>query len=768
MNECGGSVLRRVVWFLSLVLMLVMIGTWSVGGAIAQTADAGNDAPLSDKQALGALVATLNDDARRSELIKHLQALHAAMPAEKPSADAPKGATATPADDTEKALLQEQLTEVAGAQTKRLFSILGNIGDAFVRGWGLPAWFEYQVTNTDRRAFWLEIGTGGLLLPILVALLARWIVGMGLGGAIRRLRDSVPDTLRGRVFTGLARALLEAASVAAVFGAGYAALALLERSDEADQIALFIIQAIAGLTGIGVIARLILAPHAEALRPVPLASVTAAYLYLWVMRLALIGTVGFIASRTAIPLGASVGGAQAVQILSAIVFAGLTFMLVMQSRDAVAKTIRGDAGGAVRRRLADIWHVLALIYILLVFGVFVSGARDGFIYLVHGTGVTLAATLSAVIASMLLDRLLRKVFELDPELDARFPGLRTRSNLYRPVLKRGIDVLLIVAVVLALLAGWDVQLLDAFSPQTRLAILKGSGTIILVLVLCVLAWELASGAISRALAEATVDGKVRQPGSRAKTLLPLLRRAILVVLVVFGGLVILAEIGIEIAPLLAGAGVLGLAIGFGSQALVRDVITGLFILIEDTIAVGDYVTVGGHSGVVEDLSIRTIKLRDVSGTVHTVPFGDVTTVENFTKDFSYALLDIGVGYSEDTDVVCTVLGEIGTEIFEDEGFRDRILTPLEIMGVHELGDSAVVIRARIKTKPMLQWGVRREFYRRIKQRFDALGIEIPFPHQTVYFGENKEASLALERYRAGGAADVAKGLDGGGTGPGSE
>jgi small conductance mechanosensitive channel len=118
-----------------------------------------------------------------------------------------------------------------------------------------------------------------------------------------------------------------------------------------------------------------------------------------------------------------------------------------------------------------------------------------------------------------------------------------------------------------------------------------------------------------------------------------------------------------------------------------------------------------------------------------VPFGDVTTVENFTKDFSYAVLDIGVGYGEDTDVVSAVLGEIGVEISTDDVYGERIIGPMEIMGVHELGDSAVVIRARVKTKPMLQWGVRREFYRRIKKRFDVLGIEIPFPHQTVYWGE---------------------------------
>ena len=152
------------------------------------------------------------------------------------------------------------------------------------------------------------------------------------------------------------------------------------------------------------------------------------------------------------------------------------------------------------------------------------------------------------------------------------------------------------------------------------------------------------------------------------------------------------------------------------------------------------VTAGGHTGVVEDISIRTLRLRDVEGAVHTVPFGDVTTVVNLTKDFSYALLDIGVGYREDTDAVSVVIREVGEELRADPDHGPKILEPIEMLGVNELGDSAVVIRARIKTKPILQWGVKREMLRRLKKRFDAEGIEIPFPHQTLYFGVDKDGT----------------------------
>jgi small conductance mechanosensitive channel len=228
---------------------------------------------------------------------------------------------------------------------------------------------------------------------------------------------------------------------------------------------------------------------------------------------------------------------------------------------------------------------------------------------------------------------------------------------------------------------------------------------------------------------------------RTRTLLPLLRTTVLVVLMVMVTLIVLSELGVNIAPLLAGAGVVGLAIGFGSQALVKDVITGLFILIEDTLGVGDVVDVGkGHTGVVEALSIRTIRLRDVAGVVHTVPFSEVTTVRNLTKDFAYYVLDVGVSYREDTDEVVAVLKDVADDLQQDPKFGPLMLEPIEVIGVDRFADSAVMIKARLKTLAMKQWAVGREFNRRMKKAFDQHGIEMPFPHQTIYFGSDKRGN----------------------------
>jgi small conductance mechanosensitive channel len=191
--------------------------------------------------------------------------------------------------------------------------------------------------------------------------------------------------------------------------------------------------------------------------------------------------------------------------------------------------------------------------------------------------------------------------------------------------------------------------------------------------------------------------------------------------------------------------VIGLAVGFGAQTLVKDVITGLFILVEDTIVVGDYIEVGGHEGDVESISIRTIRLRDPAGSVHTVPFSDIGTVLNYTKDFSFVVLNIGVAYRENVDEVMKVIEDLGREMAEDPTLGPNIITPLDAQGVQSLDDSAVIIRAKMKVSPGTQWGMKREFNRRLKNRFDELGIEIPFPQRAITFGEDKKGNAVAGR-----------------------
>jgi small conductance mechanosensitive channel len=227
------------------------------------------------------------------------------------------------------------------------------------------------------------------------------------------------------------------------------------------------------------------------------------------------------------------------------------------------------------------------------------------------------------------------------------------------------------------------------------------------------------------------------PGSTRKritTLTGLVLTLSIVLLWAIVGITVLGQLGLDIAPVLAGAGIVGLAIGFGAQNLVRDVITGFFIVLENQIRVGDVAIVNGTGGLVEAVSFRTIVLRDLAGVVHTIPNGAITTVANMTKGWSAYVLDVRVAYREDTDRVVDVMREAAEALRKDPAFGSMILEPIEVFGIDDFGDSAIVIKARLKTVPMQQWTVGREYRRRLKKAFDACGIEIPVPHRSVFIG----------------------------------
>ncbi len=222
---------------------------------------------------------------------------------------------------------------------------------------------------------------------------------------------------------------------------------------------------------------------------------------------------------------------------------------------------------------------------------------------------------------------------------------------------------------------------------------------------------------------------------RVSTLVGMLRTIALVGLWAVVVIITLEQIGLNVTPILAGAGIMGLAVGFGAQNLVRDLISGFFLVLEDQVRVGDVAIVNGTGGLVEVITFRTIVLRDLSGIVHIFPNGTINTLSNMTKVWSGYVMDVGVAYKEDTDHVVEVMRRVGDELRQDPTLGPMILEPIEIFGVDEFADSAVIIKARLKTLPIQQWGVGREYRRRLKKAFDAEGIEIPFPHRSIYVGE---------------------------------
>ena len=278
------------------------------------------------------------------------------------------------------------------------------------------------------------------------------------------------------------------------------------------------------------------------------------------------------------------------------------------------------------------------------------------------------------------------------------------------------------------------EILRLYALQGALTALK----ILLILLLGVAAARVLRGAFSRLQKRlekvASAAGPSPDLSKRASTIVGLLRTIATVALWTVLGIMMLSQLGLDIGPILAGAGILGLAVGFGAQNLVRDFLSGIFFILEDAIRVGDVAVINGVSGVVEHISFRTVQLRDFSGTLHVFAHGQVNTLANMTKDWSAALIEVGVAYQSDLDRAMEVMGQTASEMQSEEAWREKFIAPPEVLGVENFADSAITLRVRLRTRPGEQWSMGREYRKRLKQALERAGIEIPFPQRVVHAG----------------------------------
>ena len=274
--------------------------------------------------------------------------------------------------------------------------------------------------------------------------------------------------------------------------------------------------------------------------------------------------------------------------------------------------------------------------------------------------------------------------------------------------------------------------------STKVWVLNHGIPIVLIVILAWIARKILKIVIKRFEKSLEQEGVVTSERvKRAKTLSGIISTSISAIIYAVALMMFITECGVNIAPLIAGAGIAGLAIGFGAQSLVKDVISGFFLIMEDQIRVGDVANVAGVGGLVESINLRTTRLRDLEGKVHIIPNGSIVVATNLTKDWSRALVEIGVAYKENVDNVISVLKEVGEELRNDPAFKEVILEPMTVQGLNSFGDSSINIRLFFKTLPIKQWDVAREFRKRVKKAFDEKGIEIPFPHRTIYMGEGE-------------------------------
>lgn len=672
---------------------------------------------------LQGLVKTLEDNAARAKLIRELKALIAAQQATKPAARPAPHAS---------------FIETLAAQFQ-------NVADDFVGIVGiaraaprLTGWIMAEFQSPAARLRWL-----GALIRLIVIFGAALIAAFATAWILRPVRHRFATAATGYLSrwipSFLATLLIELAPLGVFGGVATFVLAILHPSLPVRPIAMVAIVAILKAQSVITLIRVTLLsrpPYFLHLGPQ-----SRAYLYIWGRRFAIWVIYGFATIEIARWLGAPEAVTALLARLVTLVLAGLAIVFVLQNRAAVARFLRGGGRGnplrLLRNSLADGWHILAIIYIVGSFGTYFVDLRSGLGFVLRATAATIVILIVTGLALRLVRQLNGRGFAMSPELRARYPGLETRANKYIPALVLAVSVIVYLVAAILLLRSWGLDVLASLHGAVIGRATGAAASILLVVVIAIIVWEITSAAVERTLGNGVPDRQV-QVSARLKTLLPLVRSITLVAIVTVAGFVVLSQLGVDIAPLLAGAGIIGIAVGLGSQALVKDVINGLFVLIENTIAVGEVVDVGsGHSGVVEAITIRTIKLRDLAGSVHTVPFSAVNAVTNLTREFSFYVLDIGVAYEEDTDRVVEAVKAVDAEMRADLAFGPLMLEPIQILGVDHFADSSVVVRARLKTKPIQQWTIGREFNRRMKHAFHAQGISFPYPRRTIDIVDKK-------------------------------
>jgi len=718
-----------------------------LGPALAQDNAPASGEETEPRSSVDLLLDVIEDDAARAELIERLRS---AGPADSPARTVVE-TLAPGAPPPEDMSLGRQVALITQGMAEDIVS------------WSTAFW--RQLTQAPGVLDGLSGDELGVLLDSVrdLALVILGTVGVFL--VLRRFGKALYAAMSASAREGgilrtvtlfTASALTDAVIVVFAWGAGYA-LAILALG-EFGQIGIrqtLYLNAFLMVEMAKVAVRVVLSPSATSLRPLPIGDMAASYL---ASRINLIvGVVGY-GQLLIVPIinsNVSFAAGRAVSALIAVLVLGFAIWLVLRNRKAVTDWLLGpqppeedpaqppemaDAQQPRRARgtlafLARRWHWPALVYLLAMFVLVVMRPGEAMFQTFLASGQVLVVGLLGFAASGFISRALISGVILPPGVSGRVPLLQGRLNAFVPKVLVVLRGLIFIGVVL--LAINAIGLIDLRAWMISQFGLRLTGMIISVSLVLLISFGLWLALTSWVDYRLNPEfGRVATP--REETLLSLLRNAATIALVIITLMFVLAEIGLDIGPLLASAGVLGLAIGFGAQSMVQDIITGIFIQFENAMNVGDVVTVGGVTGTVEKLTIRSVSLRDLQGVFHIIPFSSVDMVSNYMKDYGYFVCDMGVAYRENVDEAKQAMLDAFAELKGDPDQASGILGDLEWFGVNSFGDSAVMLRARIKCVPGRQWGIGRAYNGVLKTVFDARNIEIPFPHQTVYFGESKD------------------------------
>ncbi|MFM0310234.1 mechanosensitive ion channel [Paraburkholderia sp. RL17-383-BIF-A] len=477
-----------------------------------------------------------------------------------------------------------------------------------------------------------------------------------------------------------------------------------------------------------------LQPAAPRLRLLRMSDAWADFVQRWIVRIVSVVGAGSAIAEIAVSLG--LNDAAHLALMKVVALAGhiMVSILLLQCAAPVGELIR--KGVAARKSLemagnvfAEVWAWFAVFVVMALWFIWALDVQNGYQTLLHLGGISLAVLVGARVVSIVLFGALARLFHVQD--DTARSLVHQHAYRYYPLVRRLVAWIIGIVTALALLQVWGVHVGELFRAGTighRLA--SAIITIGVAAVVALLVWESVNVSVEQRLDRWTTSGDLVR-AARLRTLLPMLRSALFCAIALVVVLTGLSELGVNIGPLLAGASIFGVALGFGSQKLVQDFITGIFLLMENAMQVGDWVTLAGVSGTVEYLSIRTVRLRGGDGSLYTVPFSSVSTVNNTNRGIGNAAVKVNIVFGQDVDLAIGTLKEIGAALREDDNFKDGILSDFSFWGVDALDGSAITLAGQIQCRDSARWGVQREFNRRILDQFRERGIAIANPQRNL-------------------------------------
>lgn len=713
------------------LFLLLVLFLGAAMPALAQTDAPAAEEQTGPQQALAQLVEVLRDDAAREALIAELEA----------SASAVEGAVVEEATTIE---------DVAREELRSIGALVSEVTrDAVESAAASVAQLWRQLSNTPRIFSALSVSQLNALWNILAHVAILIVITYGGLFVVRRLARTPRERLRGLFRSGgwvakpvalLLEFVLDVAAAIIPYAIGYGvAVSFLGEPGEISLEHSLYLNAFVMIEIIMAILLTVVSPNLPEQRLVKLTDSEARAVMNWSRLIVSLFVFGQFMVLPLLNASVSFAAGRAISIIILLLTLAAAAAAVLAARNPVKHKLLTmiESQEARRGLMLPIrnWHIFALFYIFILAILALTRSSVQFQAHVWDSVQIAIAVVAGFIALNVIKAVLGNGFMLPERLRSKSPELQRQLTAIVPAVLKVARFIIIGAVVLFCLHKLGFfNFIDFVESEFGARVAGSVVTILLILGLAIIAWVALN---------AWVDGQINPllaptATARKRTLFALMRNALTIGIIVITLMFVLSEIGINIAPLLASAGVLGLAIGFGAQKLVQDIITGIFIQLEGAIDVGDVVSVGGISGVVERLTIRSVSLRDVEGSYHIIPFSSVDTVTNFMRGFSYALIDMGVAYRENVDEVRGAMLDAFEELRANPEFTHAIIDEFEWQGVNAFGPSEVVLRARIKTLPGKQWGAKRAYNAIVKRIFDERGIEIPFPHQTVYFGVDKD------------------------------